>query len=183
MTKVSELLADLFKHFFWEQLAIFGKKILQDTYMYFPQTFVRDPQSDFRGLRFSVNWHREFWKKREFPFSNTSRQVMESSFWRWIPLLTWCVGAQKIVEHHRTTSRDVFHTSIVLPQMTTIQHYMRQTHSNADRDSVLATFHTVVALGRHRLPSSLIRPCSPSVTRFQSTNHSAAYLREHELGL
>ena len=151
--------------------------------MYFPQTFVRDPQSDFRGLRFSVNWHREFWKKREFPFSNTSRQVMESSFWRWIPLLTWCVGAQKIVEHHRTTSRDVFHTSIVLPQMTTIQDFMRQTHSNTVENSVLATCQTVLALGRHRHPSLLIMSRSISFTRFQSLKHSAAYLREHELAL
>ena len=59
--------------FFWEQLAIFGQKILKDTYLEMALNFFWITRADIPGLRLDLERHSEFRKKQKFEFSNTSR--------------------------------------------------------------------------------------------------------------
>ena len=123
--------------FFLEQLAIFGQKILQDTYLEMAPNLFQLTRVDVRRLRFSLKVHSKFQKIPNLIFPNTSRQGLGKSFWRWKPLQTRCVLAPNFVEHHRMTSDWVFHDPIILSQVTTIQNFTMETHSTASRIDVL----------------------------------------------
>ena len=94
---------------------------------------------DVRRLRFSLIVHSKFVKIQNLIFSNTSRQGLGKSLWRWKPLQTRCVLAQKILQHHRTTSNRDFRDPTILPQVTTIQDFIIETDSSANQIDVFET--------------------------------------------
>ena len=94
---------------------------------------------DVRRLRFSLIVHSKFVKIQNLIFSNTSRQGLGKSLWRWKPLQTRCVLAQKNLQHHRTTSNRDFRDPTILPQVTTIQDFTIETYSTASQIDVFAT--------------------------------------------
>ena len=94
---------------------------------------------DVRRLRFSLIVHSKFVKIQNLIFSNTSRQGLGKSLWRWKPLQTRCVLVPKILQHHRTTSNRDFRDPTILPQVTTIQDFTIETYSTASQIDVFAT--------------------------------------------
>ena len=66
--------------FFPGQLAIFGQKILQHTYLEMAPNFFQLTRVDVRRLRFSLEVHSKFQKIQNLVFSNTSKQELGKSF-------------------------------------------------------------------------------------------------------
>ena len=62
------------------RLAIFGKKILQDTYLEMALNFFQLTQVDMRRLRFSLEVYSKFQRILNQVFSNTSKQELGKSF-------------------------------------------------------------------------------------------------------
>ena len=138
--------------FFWlhisnpsSTVAIFGQKILQDTYLEMAPNFFQLTRVDVRRLRFSLEVHSKFQKILNLVFSNTSKQELGKSFWRWKPLQTRCVMAPNFVEQHRMTSDRDFRDPTILPQVTTIQYFTIGTYPIASRIDVLGTMQGSVS--------------------------------------